>query len=303
MSRISLFALLTLLLACTEASDGYSPGTLDSTVVAVSDTVDTDAATVAVFDRIVAMAQANRLSERPIGQIVQVVGEALAGTPYQDGLLDHGMEETLVVDLTAFDCVLFVENVLALAQGIAQEDYAFDSYVSRLENLRYRAGSRDGYCSRLHYFTDWIQNNAERDQIVDITADLGGEPLEKTLNFMSTHREAYARLVADSTYSCIVNMEQDIRDRDLIYIPQQSIRSVYPYLEAGDVIATATHISGLDVTHTGFAYLSDDGQVGFLHASSTGEVKVAEDLRAYVEANDVQIGIIVARPLDPRDNP
>ena len=254
----------------------------------------------AAFERVMTTARAEAFHERQFGEVVQAVGEVLIGARYQDGLLDVAAEETLVVDLTAFDCVLYVENVLALSRGIAKEDYSFATYVANLEDLRYRDGALDGYCSRLHYFTDWIFDNASREHVTNITQDLGAEALPKTLDFMTTHRGAYARLVSDSAFACIVGMEEGIRGRELFYVPQNRIEDVYDQLEAGDVIATATHIGGLDVTHTGFVHRTDDGEIGFLHASSTGEVKVADDLAAYIRSNDVQIGIIVARPVDPR---
>lgn len=300
MSRVVLIAVFALLSACTEAQESAQNVQADVPVEAVSDTVVADSSTVVVFDRVMEEAKAANISESAMGEIVQWVGEVLIGTRYADGLLDPGMEESLVVDLTAFDCVLYVENVLALAEAIAAEDFSFGAYVENLESLRYREGEENGYCSRLHYFTDWIHDNDAREHVINVTAVIGGEPLDKSLNFMSTHREAYPRLVVDSTYSCIVDMESSIRDREIFYIPQDRIETVYPLLRSGDVIATATHIGGLDVTHTGFVHRTADGGVGFLHASSTGEVKVAEDLAEYIQSNSVQIGIIVARPVDGR---
>jgi len=293
-----LLVFVLLFIACIDAPASNSEQ--GPPVVAVSDTTTAGEETMVVFARVMTAARAEAFHERPFGEVVQAVGEVLIGTQYQDGLLDVGAEETLVVDLTAFDCVLYVENVLALARGIAQGDYSFAGYVANLEYLRYRDGIMAGYCSRLHYFTDWMYDNASREHVTNITQDLGGEALPKTLDFMTAHRSAYERLAGDSAFACIVDMEEAIRGRELFYVPQDRIESVYDHLKAGDVIATATHIGGLDVTHTGFVYRTDDGGVGFLHASSTGEVKVADDLAAYIRSNDVQIGIIVARPVDPK---
>ena len=81
---------------------------------------------------------------------------------------------------------------------------------------------------------------------------------------------------------------------------QERIADAYAALQTGDVLATTTSIDGLDVTHTGFVVKLEGGATGFLHASSTGAVKVAPDLAAYVEGNRVQTGLLVARPVDPR---
>jgi len=37
-----------------------------------------------------------------------------------------------------------------------------------------------------------------------------------------------------------------------------------------------------------------------LHASPQGGVRVSPDLQTYVQNNPAQVGIVVARPLDPR---
>jgi hypothetical protein len=155
----------------------------------------------------------------------------------------------------------------------------------------------DGYCSRLHYFSDWIADNEARGHIENITEAIGGERLDKQLNFMSEHRQSYPRLAAnDSLFQEIKAVEASIRDRPLFYIPQDRIREAYPELQAGDILALATDIVGLDVAHTGLAYRFPDGRIGLLHASTTKGVTVSPDLQGYVENNKRQIGILVARP-------
>ena len=72
-------------------------------VLIVSDTTTASTETLTAFDRVMAAARNEALHERSFGEIVQAVGETLMGTPYRDGLLDAGLGETLVVDLTAFD--------------------------------------------------------------------------------------------------------------------------------------------------------------------------------------------------------
>ena len=285
--------------ASTPAAEAVADSLADA-ADALDEGAPPDSTTMRAFSALMERAAAERWHMRPYGELVQAVGEAFLGTPYRDGLLDQGDTETLVASLAAFDCVLFVENTLALAQGIAAEDYSFDGYLRRLEALRYRGGQMDGYCSRLHYFTDWIFDNDRRALVRDITREAGGEPFDKRLDFMSTHRSAYRRLVDDATFQCIVEMEGAVQERPLFYIPEARIADAYPELEAGDVIATATSIGGLDVTHTGFVYRYPDGRTGFLHASATGEVKISPDLQGYVEEHRNQVGVIVARPVDPR---
>ena len=268
-----------------------------------ADTVETaspDPETEAAFRQILQDARAQDVATRPYGEIVQWAGEQLIGRPYVAGLLDAPPEETLVVDLTRFDCVLYVENVLALARAIALGQDGYDDYARSVEALRYRDGARAGYCSRLHYFSDWIADNERRGAVQNVTAAVGGEPFEKEIAFMSANRESYPKLVSDEVFACIVASEAELGDVELFYVPQDRIAEAYGLLQPGDVIATATSIGGLDVTHTGFVHKTE-AHTGFMHASlSSNQVKVSDDLAAYVQGIRNQVGIVVARPLDPR---
>jgi hypothetical protein len=70
-------------------------------------------------------------------------------------------------------------------------------------------------------------------------------------------------------------------------------------IESGDVLAFATEIPGLDVTHTALAY-RDKGQIlRVLHAPlSGGVVEITRTtLPEYVAAIRRSTGILVARPL------
>ncbi len=252
-----------------------------------------------LFARVMSNAREMRLHERPFDSILQEVGLHFLGSTYAAGLLDVSEKELLVVDLTRFDCVLFIEHVLALAQGVAERDFAFASFARRVEKLRYRNQTRDGYCSRLHYFTEWISDN--HDTLTDITAEIGGVGYEKSLTFMSENRERYPLLAAsDSLFRGIQSIEASLRGRELNHVPEQRIRLVYDQLRAGDIVAMTTHIKGLDVVHSGMVFVHEDGGVGLLHASPNGGVIVSPDLASYVQAQALQIGIVVARPTDPR---
>lgn len=259
---------------------------------------EADSTVVRIFGELMHTAQAESWAAEPLGKVMSHVGEWFGGNPYVAGTLDQPAYEQLVIKLDGFDCVTFVESVLALSRTIKAESYSLPAFVAHLESQRYRDGVLDGYCSRLHYFSDWIINNEARGHVRNITKEIGGEPLDKQLNFMSTHRESYPHLADDSLFAGIQDMEVQLKDVQLYYIPQGRISTVYPDLEAGDIIALATDIEGLDVSHTGLVYKNEDGTAGLLHASTANGVIVSPDLQAYVENNRRQIGIVVTRPLD-----
>jgi hypothetical protein len=251
------------------------------------------------FQRLIQQATDRNLHQRPMGEIMQTIAGQFLGTPYKAALLDQSPEETLVVTLKQFDCVLFLESVLAIARGVAVQDYSYHGFVERIRDQRYRNGQMNGYCSRLHYFSEWLLDNEKRGTVKNIGHDLKGVPLNKKLNFMSRHRHKYPRLSDDTLYKCKVEVEAKLGEVKLNYIPTHQIYRVYDRLQPGDLIAVATNIPGLDVTHTGLVYRHSDGNIGFIHASPIGEVTIARDLQSYISKVENAIGILVARPIRP----
>jgi Protein of unknown function (DUF1460) len=251
-----------------------------------------------VFQQIMQGAIASNLAQRPMSQIMQTVAAQFLGAPYVAGLLDQTQQEQLVVTLQEFDCVLFVETVLALARTVRAIDYTESTFVQHLSGQRYRGGTRDGYCSRLHYFADWILDNQAKGIVTDLTAQLGGIPIDKPIDFMSTHRSSYPQLANESDYQCILAQEARLNQQEIRYIPTEEIYKIYSQLQPGDIVAIATAVPGLDVTHTGLIDQIDpqSGQVSFIHAAPGG-VRIASDLQSYVERVEAAIGIMVARPV------
>ncbi|HEY9615748.1 MAG TPA: N-acetylmuramoyl-L-alanine amidase-like domain-containing protein [Microcoleaceae cyanobacterium] len=248
------------------------------------------------FQQLIQTAKQQHLHQRAIGEIMQAIASPLLGRTYQAGMLDRSQQEKLIVSLTRFDCLLLVETVLALSRGIARQDYSYTTFVNHLQDLRYRAGKLDGYCSRLHYFSEWILDNQKRGTVRDLTMELGGIAQAKPLNFMSQHRDSYPQMSDPAIYDCIQQVEAQLQPFTFHYIPTDRIQQIYPRLHPGDIIAIATDIPGLDVTHTGIAYRQADDSFGLLHASPSGTVKISPDLQSYVARVDHSIGIMVARP-------
>lgn len=232
---------------------------------------------------------------------LQAISSSFLGARYQAGLLDRSLTEQLFVSLQEFDCVLFVETVLAIAQSVKQAQISHpvslvDHFRSQIVSLRYRHGRMEGYCSRLHYFSDWIQDNQSRGKVTDITQELGGIPDVNILNFMSENRKSYRQLAHDQAlYECIKDRERELTKLPRFYIPTNQITAIYPKLKSGDIIAIATKVRGLDVTHTGLVFIQNH-RIGLIHASPDGAVKISPDLAHYVEAVPDSKGIIVARP-------
>jgi cell wall-associated NlpC family hydrolase len=237
------------------------------------------------------------IAPQPLGNLLQSIAQKFLGTPYTAGLLDRSPQEELIINLQEFDCVLFVETVLALART-SLDDRTPQTFAQHIEAQRYRNGQMDGYCSRLHYFSDWILDNQSKGIVTDLTFQLGGMPLNKTIDFMSTYRSSYPQLADESNYQCIVNRENTLSQQTIYYIPTDRITEIYADLQPGDIIAIATAVPGLDVTHTGLVYQTAE-QTGLIHAAPGG-VRISADLESYVAQVEMAIGIMVARPGSPQ---
>jgi len=296
-----------LVLTGCQPSSSAAPEPDSTAVLPDSALTPPDSATAARFEAAMRYAteQNDRDNVSSVGALMQALGSHFQGRPYREGTLDTGAAESLVVRLDGFDCVTFVETTLAMARGVRAGDPTYAGFARRLAEQRYRDGRLRGYCSRLHYFTEWLADNEERGIVDRLDDTLGGRRLADTLDFMSTHRSNYDRFASnDSLYACVQEMEADLQARQDVrpvrYVPQDSIRAVYDQLRAGDIVATVTSIDGLDVTHTGLVYAHPDGGRGLLHASLSDGVVVSPDLQRYVQTIDHQIGIVVARPRPAR---
>jgi Protein of unknown function (DUF1460) len=252
----------------------------------------------ALLNQTLRITKQEKLATQPFGTIVQAIARQYLGAHYQAGLLDQSSTEQLFISFQKFDCVLFVESMLALARSAVHPNLS-SNFPRQIEVQRYRGGHLNDYCSRLHYFSDWIADNERRGLVRNVTLALGGTPLTKPLNFMTQHRSSYPQLQKSETqFACIKAAEALLAHEKRYYIPTAQISGIYPKLQAGDIVAVTTAVPGLDVTHTGLLERRTDGGVGMIHASPSGSVARANDLQTYVSRVPKAIGIIVARPND-----
>jgi hypothetical protein len=247
-------------------------------------------------------------SEVPVGRAASRVGELAVGTPYVAFTLEEYLRaggspsatEPLTLSLTRFDCVSLVESCLAVAR-VADDGGTptWERFGHEMERMRYRDGARRDYASRLHYFSEWISDGARRGLLRDLGAELGGVHDVRPLRFMTEHRASYPGLADDTVFRTIGEMERSLDNRPRRVVPTDRIRDVSDRIQTGDVLAFATAIPGLDVTHAAFAYRDAQGVLRVLHAPlSGGAVEVTSaTLPEYVAAIRRSTGILVARPL------
>lgn len=257
----------------------------------------------------VATLRAEGLASRDIalGQAAARVGELAAGTPYEPYTLEAYIKaggdpaaEPLEVSLTKFDCVTLVESCLALARLAAAEgEPTWEGFGKEIERMRYRGGVRTGYASRLHYFSEWISDGEKRGLLKNLGAELGGEPDRRPLRFMSANGNRYPASASAAEWEKVRDMERRLDNSPRMVVPKGRIPEVEGRIQTGDVLAFATEIVGLDVTHAAFAYRTEDGVLRVLHAPlSGGVVEITRaTLPEYVANIGLSTGILVARPL------
>jgi hypothetical protein len=248
------------------------------------------------------LAADKKLSTKPINEVVAAIGKSFVGTDYTANTLDIGKKEKLVLFLVGLDCYTLMESSLAIARCIKAGKTTFEDYEKEILNLRYRDGKLTDYTSRLHYFSDWIFDMNKRGIGKNITKEIGGEKYNLKVDFMSKHPDSYKQLKANPEFvKKIAKIEKEISSRSYFYIPKDKIKSVENKVQSGDVIGITTNIDGLDISHTGIAYRSDDGRIHLLHAPNVGhKVQVSEKTLAdYLMGNKKQTGIIVVRPNEP----
>ena len=252
------------------------------------------------FEQAINKAKTLNLADKSFPDILQAIAQSFLGKPYQADILDQSQPEKLVISLEKFDCVLLVETVLALARNIATKDYTYPNFTKNIIHQRYWQGEINGYCSRFHYFSTWIEENQRQKIVENITPSLGAKTERKTLNFMSSHRQLYPQLrQSDKEYQCIKKTEASLKNYPISYIPSSQISTTYSRLQPGDIVGVVTEIAGLDVTHTGLVYRDSQGKTGLIHASPVGRVVIAPDLQRYISKVDKSMGILVVRPIAP----
>lgn len=233
----------------------------------------------------------------PTDTILEKTATFFLGRPYVPNTLEITAGETLVVNLRAFDCTTFVETVIALTRTARLEKPSFDAFLAELQQIRYRNGVINGYASRLHYTSDWIFENEQKGRVRNLSVVLGGIEEEKTIHFMSTHRDAYKHLKTDdAVLQEMVTVEKEINGRGgFAYLPKARITSIASRIPHMAMIGFTTDIDGLDISHVGFAFQKED-KLTFMHASSAREKVVIDEkiLSDYCADQKSCTGILVA---------
>lgn len=227
------------------------------------------------------------------------VAQSYLGISYVAGTLETEGEERLVINEDSVDCTTFVELSVARWLTIQNNSLTFEQQV---QALRYRGGMIDGFLSRLHYFTDWVDENTRRGVWREVVPE-GDRHVWKadtlTLSFMSEHPQSYPYLKRHAwAVDSIKGIEQKYTHYPIFYIGKEHLNlgpKELPIFD-GDILALVTTIEGLDVTHLGFAVWKGE-TLHLMHASmKQGKVVIDEQsLYEYLMTRKNCPGIRVVR--------
>ena len=211
-------------------------------------------------------------SKRSAGARIEAVSRQFLGFPYSRTLIGSAQQpEVFVASLNRFDCVTYIETVLAIAS--ASNASQFSEF---LRHLRYDRG-RVAWGKRNHYMTHWIRNNTRNRSVRRIAARIPGSAKTRLLNVVPGLPASSVR------FECI---------------PKQAIKRLAPQLETGDLIFFASTRKHLDIFHCGLL-VRDGKQLRMRHASLSRKSVVEQDLDEFLK-NNRMAGVIVVRPIGDR---
>ncbi len=205
----------------------------------------------------------------PIGQRMKTISAWLLGYPYiANPLIGSATEpEVFVARLDGFDCVTFMETVLALASASNIEEF-----LKHLREIRYEGGEV-AWQKRLHYTTEWAKYNIRAGRLANLVRGADAVTRIKWLNFLPDYP---ARVVK------------------FRYFPKRKLSKIGRRLKDGDLIFFVSTRKGLDTFHTGLIFRDGDRLLLRHAARSRGQV-VEQELTEFVKANRMS-GFIVVRP-------
>ncbi len=249
-----------------------------------------------IFEKLIRFQGLKDASAKDPGRLILEIGRLFLGMPYGEQILGREADEHLIINLREQDCVTFVENVIALATQVVSGEKSFEAFQGLVQKIRYRQGRLEGFSSRLHYFSDWIYDNQKKGFVRDVTAEIGGRPFQKVVNFMTTHPDLYPALKDAETHRRTDSVEKRISKRSVSFISKKRLSRLEERILDGDIIAVTTTREGLDVQHAGLAARVKN-RIHLLHASrAEGRVALSpKTLYGYLMGSRDSSGIMVAR--------
>lgn len=213
------------------------------------------------------------LSAQTAGTQLLKNGLKFLDVPYVANTLDINDQECLVINCDEVDCTTFVEYALAMTLSqINSGKINKNDFPANVQKIRYRNGKINGYTSRLHYISDWIDNGVRNGFLTDVSYKQSIYYNQTEFSYMSSHSEQYKQLANSlENITLMKKIEKELSEKEIRYIPKDQLPiNGLPWIQNGDIIAITTNIPGLDICHMGIAFYVQ-GKLCLLHASSSAK--------------------------------
>jgi hypothetical protein len=225
---------------------------------------------------------ARKVRDQPIGARMAAISEPLLGTPYLIDATGEGREPDLdpPARYDAFDCLTFVEEIMALA--IAPDPRSAPAIRN---DLRWGRGRARTYENRHHFMLQqWIPRAIEAGYLADITHTLG-----ETHRIQKTVTPKTWRWWKKRELFKVPDSKLPVGDYELQVLSLAEAARVAEQIPDGALILTVRQSKDyvpIVVSHLGFKVPSADPEVPFMrHATKMGKVpRVRNDkLKYYLE--------------------
>ncbi len=226
------------------------------------------------------------------------------GVPYgaaTAAMLRGYKEGHTLINFESMDCVTFLENYLAAALTCQQADalpqmpadsWILESFLLNLERVRYFGGQNCTWEDRIYYFTQALEELESQGLLQDIGA-IAGQPFRKRIHYLSSNKTKYPGI---RDWSRIAHYEARLSEAGLHWFPLERIEQYAAVAQSGDLVALATDVKGLDVSHCGLIHVHE-GALYFTHASSVKKrIVYQQDLDDYLSKRTSITGLFVYRP-------
>jgi len=215
-----------------------------------------------------------------------LIGQYFKGAPYLSNRLSKSNPEKVYYSFGDFDCVTYVENILALYYS----EGANAKFIENLIKIRYNDSI--SYENRNHYLTKGLQKMVALHILSPINNHFNSKSIQRNVNYLSKHVNSN-----NINMARIINIEKSISKKNMYYFDSTKDLEIYDLIKNGDVIAFVSSRNDLDFQHVGFVHIKNNKKY-ILHASQEKKVVCISDVTIdqYIFKNKKIIGFQIYRP-------
>ena len=225
----------------------------------------------------------------PFTKRVAIIAEKSIGTPYRGDPLGEGpagkYDTDPVINLSAVDCVTFVEQTIALA---ASNSLGEASWL--LQQIRYQNGNI-AFVHRNHFMiADWVPHNSSFCHNITGCLHTNTVSLTRTIDHKHFYRLKNIPSMAETVSNPVITIQ---------YIPRFRATQAEQYLpDTALIFFIGEKPEWLFVLHCGF-YVRNNGQGLLIHASSASGQVTQTNFATYLSRNTHFIGFTAYALTEP----